>query len=100
MEENPTSITSAHTDSWRNPESLGFSTWQRHTGLNLSNRNSDTFGNIRDRDGDHGGQQGGLRAIYDRHASFASDLIARRCQPAESVADAGRFTYASSMNNQ
>src|SRR3954451_9801400 len=95
MQPDPTSRTSAQTDTWNNPASFGFSSWQRHTGVSLGDGNSRGFRNI-----SAGDDQRGLRAIYDRHASFASNLIARRYQQAESEADIGRFIHASPMSKQ
>lgn len=95
MQNDPTSIPATSTDAWNNPASLGFSTWQRHTAVSLGNGSSmwgATYG--------QGDNQGGLRANYHRHASFAADLIARRHQGSEAGADAGRFIYASPMTKQ
>ena len=105
MQYAPTSSTAARADAWKNPGSLGFSTWQRHMAISLAGGGTDTSGHTRaqirpdySRAHDQKEGQRGLGAIYDRHASFASNLIARQYRQADSPVDAERFTYALPRN--
>jgi hypothetical protein len=93
MQHDPTTV-NAHAAPWKNQGSLGFSTWQRHARLSLTEGgrgDPDALGN----QSGGGNDRGGIRAIYDRHASFSEGLIARRHPQYTSVADSGRFIYTS-----
>ena len=74
--------------------SLGFSTWQRHARLSLTEGGRGDPDALENQSGG-GNDRGGIRAIYDRHASFSEGLIARRHPQYPSVADSGRFIYTS-----
>lgn len=95
-----TSIAATPAAYWKNPESLGFSTWKRNMSVSLAGGGGQLQQYGYDRAYNQKGDQGGLRNIYDRHASFSSNLIARRYRRADSSADAERFTYASSINKR
>ena len=93
MQHDPTTV-NAHTTPWKNQGSLGFSTWQRHARLSLTEGGRGDADALENPSGG-GNDRGGIRAIYKRHASFAEDLIARRHPQNTSVADPGRFIYTS-----
>ena len=87
MQHDPTTA-NAHTTPWKNQGSLGFSTWQRHARLSLTEGGRGDPDALENQSGG-GNDRGGIRAIYDRHASFSEGLIARRHLQYPSVADSG-----------
>lgn len=92
MQHDPSTAT-AHTAPWKNQGSLGFSTWQRHARLGLTEGGRGDLGTLENQSGGSN-DRGAFRAVYERHASFAEGLIARS-QPLDvSVADSGRFMHA------